>query len=1119
MLNQKRPCFKRTTLYSKEAENITLLYYYLLKQNNMGKKFLSILACMLMTASMAMAQKQITGTVVDSETSEPLIGVTVRVPDTNIGVLTDDDGKFTITLPENQKNLTFSFMGMKPATIVARDGMKVLMETETKAMDEVIVVAFGTAKKSAFTGSAKVVGAEELAKSQVTSVTNALAGAVPGVQLTSASGAPERTSTIRIRGFGSLNAGKDPLIIVDGAPYSGDISNLNPNDVESMTVLKDAASNALYGARGANGVIMITTKKAKYGEAKVTLDAKYGWNTRALKHYKTINSPEKYYEMQYGAVNDYYLNKGYSAVEAWQMANENLFGPAAQGGLGYNIWTYPEGQYLIGRDGKLNPNATLGRIVNNNGNDYWVTPDDWEDVGTRTGARQEYNLSVSASNEKTNFFSSLGYLNNEGITTNSDLKRLTGRLRADYQAKKWLKVGANMSYTHFNGNSLGNNGTSTSTGNIWAFTSQIAPIYPIWVRDRQGNIKVDEYGNKIMDYGTGPTSTYDDPGLTRPFIGDANPVQDVRLNTRNYEGNAFSAHGFADITLLPGLVFTANATANLDETRSTYVYNPYYGQFNTTGGTVEKYHTRSYDYNAQQILNYTHTFKDVHNLNVMVGHEYFDRTYSYLYASKSKMFSQDNKELGGAVVDGQSANSYKERYNNEGWFARAQYDYDTRYFGSASIRRDASSRFHPDHRWGTFWSLGAAWLMNKEKWFKASWVDELKFKVSIGSQGNDNIYRDDELNSYFYTDTYTISNSSGNIGTAFSEKGSEGITWETNTNFNTGFDFRLFKRLTGSLEYYYRKTSDMLFSFSVAPSLGYSRYYDNVGDMYNTGFELDLNYNVLKTKNINWDLHLNFSTLKNRITKLADDKKVSKVYGTDGKAYEGYADPDYNFYITEGQSIYTWYFKDFAGVDPQDGQPRWYKNTFDADGKWTGRETTKTYSEADYYMLGKSTVPPVFGGFGTTIEAYGFDFSMNFSYQLGGKQYDGTYAQFMSSPNSNHAGYQIHEDILNAWNPTNTSSCIPRFMFNDLYSGAASSRFLTTASYLNIENINFGYTFPARLTRKALIEKLRLYLACENVAYFSKRKGFDPRQSFTNTTNATRYSPMRTISIGATVTF
>lgn len=1085
----------------------------------MGKKFLSFLACVLMTTSMALAQKQITGTVIDSESGEPLIGVAVRVPDSKTGVLTDVDGKFSITLPEGQKNLTFSFMGMKPATIAAHDGMKVLLQTETKAMDEVIVVAFGTAKKSAFTGSAKVVDAADLSKSQVTSVTNALAGAVPGVQLTSASGAPGSTSTIRIRGFGSLNAGKDPLIIVDGAPYSGDISNLNPNDVESLTVLKDAASNALYGARGANGVIMITTKKAKYGEAKVTLDAKFGWNTRALQHYKTINSPEKYYELQYGAVRDYYVNQGYSEVDAWQKANENLFGPAAQGGLGYNIWTYPEGQYLIGRDGKMNPNATLGRIVKNNGEEYLVTPDDWEDEGTRTGTRQEYNVSVSASNEKTNFFGSVGYLNNKGITENSGLKRFTSRLRADYQAKKWLKVGANMSYTRFDGNTLSNNGTSTSTGNIWAFTSQIAPIYPIWVRDGQGNIKVDQYGNRIMDYGTGPTSVYDDPGLTRPFIGDANPVQDVRLNTRNYEGNAFTANGFADFYILPGLTFTVNATANLDETRSTYVYNPYYGQFDTTGGTIEKYHSRSYDYNLQQILNYTKTFADVHNMNVMVGHEYYDQHYALLYASKSKMFSQENKELGGAVVDGQSANSYKERYNNEGWFARAQYDYDTRYFGSLSIRRDASSRFHPDHRWGTFWSAGAAWLMNKEKWFKLSAVDELKLKASIGSQGNDNIWRDSELNSYFYTDTYGISNSSGNIGTAFSEKGSNTITWETTTNFNAGIEFRLLKRLTGSLEYYYRKTSDMLFSFSVAPSLGYSRYYDNIGNMYNTGIELDLNCNVLKTKHINWDVNLNIATLKNRITKLADDKKVSTVYGTDGKEHKGYADPDYNFYITEGQSIYTWYLKDYAGVDPKDGQPMWYKNTFDEEGNWSGRETTKKYSEGDYYLMEQSTVPPAYGGFGTSIEAYGFDFSINFSYQLGGKQYDATYAQFMSSPNSNHAGYQIHQDILDAWTPTNTDSNIPRFMFNDLYTSSASSRFLTSASYLNIENINLGYTFPAKWTRKAMIEKLRLYLACENVAYFSKRKGFDPRQSYTNSANATRYSPMRTFSIGATVTF
>lgn len=1083
------------------------------------KRLTMLMTMLLLVVGAAFSQTKVNGTVTSQEDGQPVVGATVLVVGTQTGTVTDADGKFSLTVPAGKSTLRITYVGMEPIEVSARQNMKIMLTSDSKALDEVIVVAFGTAKKSAFTGSAKVVGAAELSQSQVTSVTNALAGAVPGLQLTSTSGAPGETSTIRIRGFGSLNAGKDPLIIVDGAPYSGDLGNLNPNDVESMTVLKDAASNALYGARGANGVIMITTKKAKFGEAKVTLDAKYGWNTRALQHYNTINSPEKYYEMQYGAVRDYYLNNGYSAVDAWQKANENLFGPAAQGGLGYNIWTYPEDQYLIGQDGKLNPNATLGRVINYKGNDYLITPDDWEDAGTRTGIRQEYNLSVSASSEKANFYASLGYLDNQGITENSDYKRFTGRLRADYQAKKWLKVGGNMSYTHFNSNALGNNGTSTSTGNIWAFTSQIAPIYPLWVRDGQGNIKVDQYGNKIMDYGTGSTSTYDDPGLTRPFIGDANPVQDVRLNTRNNEGNAFTANGFADITILPGLVFTANATANVDETRITRVYNPYYGQFDTTGGTVEKYHTRSYDYNLQQILNYTTTLGEVHNINLMAGHEYFDRTYSLLYASKSKMFSQDNKELGGAVVDGQSATSYKERYNNEGWFARAQYDYDTRYFGSASIRRDASSRFHPDHRWGTFWSLGAAWLMNKEKWFKASWINELKLKASIGSQGNDNIYNDTELNSYFYTDTYDISNSSGNIGTAFSEKGSKNITWETTTNFNMGFEFQLFNKLSGSFEYYYRKTSDMLFSFSVAPSLGYSRYYDNVGDMYNTGIELDLNYNAIKTKNINWNIHLNFATLKNRITKLADDKKVSTVYGADGTAHKGYADPDYNFYITEDQSIYTWYLKEYAGVDPTDGQSMWYKNVFDENGNWTGRETTKKYSEADYYMTGESTVPPVYGGFGTSIEAYGFDFSINCSYQLGGKQYDGTYATFMASPSSTHAGYQIHEDVLNAWTSTNISTDVPRFMFNDLYSASASTRFLTDASYLNIENINFGYTFPAKLTRKAMIEKLRLYLTCENVAYFSKRKGFDPRQSYTNTTNATRYSPMRSFSIGATITF
>ena len=1079
----------------------------------MEKRLTMLMCSLFLLLGSALAQTKISGTVLSQEDGQPIIGAAVKIVGTSTGILTNVNGQFNLTLPAGKDQLEITYLGYEGKTVKAKNGMRIFLKADAKMVDEVIVVAFGTAKKSAFTGSATVVNADELAKSQVTSVTNALAGAVPGVQLVSANGAPGSTSTIRIRGFGSLNAGKDPLIIVDGAPFSGDLGNLNPADVESMTVLKDAASNALYGARGANGVVMITTKKAKFGDAVVNFDAKYGWNTRALQHYETINSADKYYEMQYGAVRDYRLLNGDNAEEAWRYANNNLFGPAANGGLGYNIWTYPEGQYLIGRDGKMNPNATLGRVINYNGNDYLITPDDWEKEGTRTGTRQEYNVSVSAANDKANFYASLGYLKNEGITQNSDMERIAARIRADYQAKKWLKVGANVSYTKFDYNSLSNNGTSTSTGNIWAFTSQMAPIYPIWVRDGEGNIKTDANGIKIMDYGTGTTSSKDDPGLVRPFIGDANPVQDVRLNTNNSEGNAFSAHGFADFTIIPGLVFTINATANLDETRYTYVYNPYYGQFDTTGGTVSKYHYRTYDYNIQQLLNYNTTIAEKHNIGAMLGHEYYDLRQYTLGASKSKMFSQTNKELSGAVVDGQSASSSKSRYNNEGWFARLQYDYDSKYFGSASIRRDASSRFHPDHRWGTFWSLGGAWLINKEKFFNVKWIDELKFKASIGSQGNDNI------GSYLYTDTYSISNSSGNIGTAFSGKGTENITWETNTNFNTGIEFTLFKKLSGSLEYYYRKTSDMLFEFSVAPSLGYTSYYDNIGDMYNTGFELTLNYNILNRKNLSWDVHANFASLKNRITKLADDKKVSKVYGVDGKEYNGYNDG--NFYVSEDVSIYTWYIKDYAGVN-ENGQAMWYKNTFDDAGNWTGRETTTTYSQADYYVVDNTTVPDFYGGFGTNFQAYGFDFSINCSYQIGGKQYDGTYAAFMTNPSSSHAGYHFHKDLLDAWTATNPNSDIPRFVFatgNDQYATSYSTRFLTTASYLNIENINIGYTFPAKWTTKALVNKLRIYAACENVAYFSKRKGFDPRQSYSATTNATRYSPMRSFSIGINATF
>ena len=1072
-----------------------------------------MLLCMAATLT-AWAQSAITGTVVSAADKQPVIGATVKVKGASQGTVTDVDGKFSINVQAG-KTLVFSYIGMQTKEAAAKNNMYVELGTDETQLDEVIVVAFGTAKKSAFTGSAKVINSDKLAQSQVTSVTSALAGAVPGVTLTSSNGGPDQSPTIRIRGFGSLNAGKDPLIIVDGAPYSGDMNTLNPNDVESMTVLKDAASSALYGARGANGVIIITTKQAKKGQdAVVTFDAKWGANTRALQHYDVISSPAQYYEMQYEALKNYYVNRGASPEQAWMTANGLLTGAPDQGGLGYNIWTIPQGQYLIGTDGRLNPNATLGYVSG----DYFLTPDDWEDVGTRTGLRQEYNMSINGSSERSNFYMSLGYLDNEGIALNSDFKRLSARLRGDYQVKDWFKVGGNLSYARFDSNSLGNNGSSASSGNVWAFTTQMAPIYPAYVRNADGSIKIDDNGFKVMDYGNGMNANCD-----RPFIQDANPIMDVMLNTRNYEGNASTGGAFADITFMPGLVLSLKGSYNLDETRGTYVYNKYYGLFDSTGGTVSKYHQRSYSYNLQQLLNYTTTIGKYNNLNVMLGHEYYNSSLSYLSASKSKMFSDDNKELAGAVVDGKSAYSYKSEYNNEGWFGRIQYDYDQRIFGSASYRRDASSRFHSDNRWGSFWSLGGAWILSKENWFESSWVDMLKVKASIGSQGNDNI------GSYRYTDQYVINNSDGEVGTSFYLKGNKDITWETQTNFNTGIEFELFKRLTGSVEYYYRKTTDMLMSYSTAPSIGYTSYYANVGDMYNTGIEFDFKYNIIRNKNVNWDVTLNLGTIKNRVSKLDDEHKNSSYYTADGKKVDGYTDG--SFFIAEGQSIYTWRIKDYAGVDQETGEAMWYKNVFetDADGNeikdangekiWKGRETTKEYSEADYYLTEKTTVPKVQGGFGTQVRFYGFDLSINCSFQLGGKGYDSSYAQFMAAPTNQSGGYNFHKDLLDSWTADKPSATIPRFQYDDLYFSSSSTRFLTSSDYLNIDNINLGYTLPSSLTKKFQVNSLRLYVACENVGYFSKRKGFDPRQGYSGSANATTYSPMRTISGGITVQF
>ena len=527
----------------------------------------------------------------------------------------------------------------------------------------------------------------------------------------------------------------------------------------------------------------------------------------------------------------------------------------------------------------------------------------------------------------------------------------------------------------------------------------------------------------------------------------------------------------------------------------------------------------------------------------MIGHESYYHKYYTLSASKSNMFDPTNMELAGAVTE-QSSNSYTTEYNNEGYFGRAQYNYAQKYFGSFSFRRDGSSRFHPDNRWGNFFSVGAAWVMSEESFLKdIKPIDFLKLKLSYGEQGNDNIP------DYLYTNTYSIVNSVGGPAAKPLRMGNKDITWEKGGNLNVGVDFELFKnRLNGTVEYFWRKTSDMLFSFSLPTSFGYTSYYANVGDMKNSGIEITLDGDVIRSKNLKWNIGLNLTHYKNHISMLPDERKTT----TTPEGYKGYASA--NFFLGEGLSMYSFYMPEYAGVynkntwqmtndtkydASKDGLSMWYTTGYQMTTKPDGtrevvkdtngekvesgkRATTTTHAAAKDYIVGRM-LPKVYGGFNTRVEFFGVDVTADFAYQLGGKVYDSQYASFMSPANSTSRGFNIHEDALKSWSVSNQGSNLPRYQYNDTDASGRSSRFLTRANYLSLQNLSVGYTLPANLTRKAKIEKVRVYMNASNVWLWSARRGLDPRTAMINSgygeSSASYYSTVRTISAGVNVTF
>lgn len=1075
----------------------------------MEKRLTMFLACLFLSLGIALAQTQISGTVVSSEDGEPVIGASVIVVGTKTGTATDIDGKFTVKASAGDK-LEISYIGMITKTVTASPNMKVTLYPDNKTLEEVMVVAFGTQKKSAFTGSAAVVDSKALAKHVTTNVADALVGTVAGLQMRGGSGQPgANQGKMSIRGISSLEASTDPLIIVDGAPYSASLSNIPQEDIESVTVLKDAASAALYGARGAAGVILITTKRGTTAEAIVNVDMKWGSNSRAVQEYDKIDDPARFYEAFYGMMyNKYFFGNGMDAAAANLKANTDMLNQ-----LGYNVYTVPKGEQLIGMNGRLNPNATLGRsYTTSDGQVFYMQPDNWTDAAYKNSFRQEYNVSVSGGGTKSSFYASAGYLKDDGIIEFSGFERITARAKADLQAKKWLRVGVNVGYVHSRQKSNPNMDTSLGSGNLMYFTSSMAPIYPIFVRtlDAQGNpiIRTDQYGNPQYDYGV-PAANFVE-NSPRAFSAQGNPLGANRYNSDKSVGNQMNGTFTAEIKFTDWLKLNINSNANWGETTVSKYTNMLYGPGTSTNGKLVKYQSNTLRSNNVQTLNFHKSF-NAHDLEVMLGHEYYNTKTRYVEGTASGGFSPDIQELG-AFAKKEDNTSYTTRYNVEGWFGRAQYNYNEKYYASASLRRDASSRFDPNHRWGTFWSLGAAWNVTKEAWFNAKWVDFLKLKLSVGQLGND------AIGNWRYTNLYSLKKASDTqMSPQFSSKGNENITWETITNANFGVEFGILKnRLMGSIDVYSKKTTDMLFWLSIPESSGTRGYFGNIGDMRNRGIELSLTGVPVQTKDFKWTVTASIAHNTTKILSLPESKT------TDNGGYVDNGTGIENWY-TVGGPLYNAFLPEYAGVNESGQALYWVDTNVPQNERSTypsiERNATTTNKDlAGRYTQG-SILPKASGGFNTTFEYRNFDASFSFDYQLGGKVMDVRYQSLMTPVESKSSGTTFSTDIFKAWSPDNTSSDIPRFWYGDKYTAANSTRWLTSASYLNFQSFTVGYNVPKSLCRKLNLSRVRVYVAGENLYFWSARKGFDPRFSFAETKDVNVYSPTRNISGGIQVSF
>jgi len=1049
------------------------------------KKLLLIVIALCIGANLLFAQtKQITGKVISADDGLPIPGVSVAIKGTTTGTITNVEGVFNLTVPENE-TLVFSFVGMKKveAPITSQTVYNVSMQPEIIGVGEVMVVAYGTAKKESFTGSAEVISNDVLEKRPVANISKALEGQVSGVQTTSGSGQPGEGANIVIRGFGSINSSNNPLYVVDGVPFDGNLNAINPGDIESMTVLKDASAGALYGSRGANGVVVITTKKGKAENLSVEFKASFGLSKRAIKPYETLSTPDFIEATFQGFKNNLIYTSGVHPDLAGQMAIEAMKGGSGIFGANemYNPYNMPVSELIDQETGRVNPSANL------------LYEWDWlNEITNDNATRQEYQLYLNGGSDKSKTFASIAYLKDEGLLKTTNFERISGRIGAELEPKEWLSYGGNVNFSKTESYYLGSEGSDNS--NVWYSAQFMAPVYPVYVQDEQGNPILSETGEKQFDY-----------GKTRPSGANPNWNPVATLFEDAYETTADNLSGRFHLNLLGaginnavgGLSLTTNIGFDYVNTNQTTYWNPDFGNAATTGGLLDLVNNRSLSYTMNELIRYEKDFGK-HSINVLAGHEFYKLVINELQGQKTGFPYSGIKELAPGSTTS-LLTSFEDNYAIESFLSNLTYDYIDRYYLSASFRTDGSSRFNKDYRWGKFWSVGASWRVSEESFMQGlTFVDNLKLKASYGKQGND------KIGTYYgWQSLYNLDWANANLnGALLSSLENTSIKWEENNNFNGGIEGTLWSRVEFGLEYYQRRTVDMLMEKPMATSLGFDSYWANVGEMLNSGLEFTTKLNVVNSTDFNWNANLNLTTLKNEIVEL-DGETDQIVNG--------------NIIQRKGEELNSYYLAQSAGVDITTGAQLYWVYDRDENGDPGVPYISDDFQKASQSKkISGSRIPDFYGAFGSSIIIYkNFDLSFMTTFSVGGEVYESVYGNLM---NPIYIGSNYAANVERAWRKPGDVTDIPRIQNGTGFSRPFTDSQIIDASFFAIKNITFGYTLPKNLLQRVGIESARAYVAFDNVALFSYLDGMNPQHNFTGSTDFS-YTPVRTNLLGIELKF